>query len=718
MVNQFFGFREQPFGVTPDPRYLYLGPGHREALASLVYGIEANRGFLALIAHPGMGKTTLLVHLLEKFRSSARTAFLFQTQCNSRELLRFLLAEFGIESKEDDLVRMHDQFNRFLTEQSFANKRVIVVIDEAQNLEPSVLETIRLLSNFETPRAKLLQIILAGQPELATKLASPSLSQFRQRIASFNGLDPLAPQEVSRFIDHRLQVARYQGPPLFSDEAKAMIAELSEGIPRNINSLCFGALSLACGLQRKTIDTELVHEVFGDHDLRKLTSHSKTVAVHHHFATWSSQWADPKLAWSSQAPLRPAESGPAPTEVVALSDTQRDFDRGNHEGDITSVPENDEATRPGISSLEATLQPAEASPALAEVFAVTDTQHDRDEGNHDDHIASGLENNDEAPRPLVSSAPVPLRIVEASPEQTEVFSLSDTERDLIILEAARDVADVVASIHEAPRARVSSSSTPLGLAVGSPTSTEAVIVSDSHRDLDRGNLDGDIMGGGHTEKADRLILRKSIPSLLSRVVGFAVLVLLVGSGVTKVAAPALEMANLSPLPKAANEPSANIVKIADTEAVPLALAEAQPKEARHSIVGPVESGKPVNEGSSTQEIQFAVPVARIARPLSNIENWAALGMVKSSDTEAVRVPPTKSGPEPEQGAALDPAELWKRVAQGSVSAEISLATLYLDGSATVEQNCEQAHQLLVVASRTGSKVASDLLNGKYLERCQ
>ncbi len=105
MINQFFGLREQPFGVTPDPRYLYLGPEHRETLASLFYGIEANRGFLALIAQPGMGKTTLLFHLLEKFRHSVRrTAFLFQTQCGPRELLRFLLAEFGIESKENDLV--------------------------------------------------------------------------------------------------------------------------------------------------------------------------------------------------------------------------------------------------------------------------------------------------------------------------------------------------------------------------------------------------------------------------------------------------------------------------------------------------------------------------------------------------------------------------------------------------------------------------------------
>ena len=357
MIHQFFGLREQPFGVTPDPRYLYLGPGHREALASLFYGIETNRGFLALIARPGMGKTTLLFHLLEKFRRSARTAFLFQTQCSSRELLRFLLAELGIESQENDLVRMHEQFNRYLTRESLAGNRVIVVIDEAQNLEPSVLETVRLLSNFETPRGKLLQIILAGQPELATKLAGSSLSQLRQRIASFNGLDPLAPQEVARFIDHRLHVARYQGPPLFSDKAKAMIAGLSEGIPRNINSLCFGALSLACALGQKTIGTEIVQEVFSDLDLHKLIPHSQRVAVSHHSATWSSQLADPKLASLSQALLQVqqhavylqgfgGEARSTPTGVLALPGTRSDLDGPNHDSGMTSAHANYEVPRP------------------------------------------------------------------------------------------------------------------------------------------------------------------------------------------------------------------------------------------------------------------------------------------------------------------------------------------------------------------------------------
>jgi type II secretory pathway predicted ATPase ExeA len=646
MVNQFFGLREQPFGVTPDARYLYLGPGHREALASLIYGIEENRGFLALIAQPGMGKTTLLVHLLEKFRQSARTAFLFQTQCNSRELLRFLLAELRIEGKENDLVRMHDQFNRFLMEQSLANKRVIVVIDEAQNLEPSVLETVRLLSNFETPRAKLLQIILAGQPELATKLASPSLRQFRQRIASFNGLKPLSPQEVARFIDHRLKVARYQGPPLFTEEAKAMIAGLSEGIPRNINSFCFGALSLACGLQRKTVDTEIVHEVFGDYDLRQLTSSSETVAVHDHLATWSSQGGDPKIA--------------------RLSDTRRDLDRGSHDSDRTIGPGDHKTTRPLQPLSGAPLRPTKARPTPTEIFALSATGRHRDGSNHEGGRTIGPEDHP-ATRPLLSLLEAPLRPAEAGPMPTEAVAFSGIQLDL----------------------------------------------GESNA---RSEGDGDRTSGSEDHNATGPLRRNSIFSLLSRAVGFALLILMVGSGVTKVGAPAVEMAKTALLPSRENEPFPAMVKIADAQGVRVAPAEAQPKETPNSTFGSARFRAPVNEGSSNQKAKLAAPAAKSAKPLPRPESMAALGVVKVSDTEAIKPLPAKTHPERAQDS-VDPAELWKHVAQGNVSAEISLATLYLDGSATVEQNCEQAHQLLMVASRTGSKVASDLLNGQYAERC-
>ena len=279
MYEKYFGLREQPFGVTPDPRFLYLSAAHREALASLYYGIEASRGFLGLIARPGMGKTTILFHLLEKFRSSARTAFLFQTQCTSREFMRFLLSELGYESDGQDFVRMHEEFNRRLLQEARAGNRFIVVIDEAQNLEPSVLETVRLLSDFETPRAKLMHIILAGQPELADKLASPGLSQLRQRVSIVHGLEPLSPGEIKNYIEHRLRIAGYEGEPLFAANVFDEIARCTEGIPRNINNFCFNALSLTCALQKKIVDSDAVKEVIADLDISKLTSDASTSDV-------------------------------------------------------------------------------------------------------------------------------------------------------------------------------------------------------------------------------------------------------------------------------------------------------------------------------------------------------------------------------------------------------------------------------------------------------
>lgn len=273
MFLEFYGLREQPFGVTPNPRFLYLSPTHREALASLFYGIDAERGFLALIAKPGMGKTNLLFQLLQQFQSKARTAFLFQTQCTSREFMRFLLLELGCEvNGEQDLVSMHEQFNRILLQEAHAGRRFIVVVDEAQNLEPSVLETIRLLSDFETPQAKLLQIVLSGQPELADKLARPSLRQLRQRISLLSTLAPLAPEEVARYMNHRMRAAgRQEGLP-FTGPAVKMVAHLSEGIPRNINNICFGALSLGCALRHKTIDVDVIQQVAADFDISSLRS--------------------------------------------------------------------------------------------------------------------------------------------------------------------------------------------------------------------------------------------------------------------------------------------------------------------------------------------------------------------------------------------------------------------------------------------------------------
>lgn len=282
MFLDFYRLREQPFGVTPDPRFLYFSPGHREALASLFYGIETGRGFLSLVAEPGMGKTTLLFQLLKRWKGYVHSAFLFQTQCDSRELLRYLMEDLGLDSQDRDIVRMHADLNDFLFRETKAGKRVVLFIDEAQNLSDSVLETVRLLSDFEAPDRKLLQIVLAGQPEMEQRLTRPGLTQLAQRIAVRARLDLLPPVEVLRYMNHRLHVAGYQGVQLFTQEASAAIAELSRGVPRLINHLCFNSLSLGCAMQSNPIDLQIVREAAGDlsldHHRPKLQPRGRQVA--------------------------------------------------------------------------------------------------------------------------------------------------------------------------------------------------------------------------------------------------------------------------------------------------------------------------------------------------------------------------------------------------------------------------------------------------------
>ena len=186
-----FGLRENPFGVTPDPRFLFHSETHREALASLINGIDCGFGFQVLVAQPGMGKTTLLFNFLERFRATASTAFLFQPQLEPHELLQSLLFELGSGSEDTSVRKLSEQINQLLGRAAEEGKRVIVVVDEAQNLDFAMLETLRQLSNFETTRVKLMQIILAGQPQLVKILAASEQEQLRQRISSIGRLSPL-----------------------------------------------------------------------------------------------------------------------------------------------------------------------------------------------------------------------------------------------------------------------------------------------------------------------------------------------------------------------------------------------------------------------------------------------------------------------------------------------------------------------------------------------
>ncbi|HEV7967075.1 MAG TPA: AAA family ATPase [Candidatus Acidoferrales bacterium] len=280
-VLTFYRMPQQPFDVTPDPAYLYSSPSHREALSSLKDGVEHFRGFMLLVAEPGMGKTTLLNKLMEEWNDSARVVFLFQTQCNSRELLCFILNELEVDHAGMDVVAMHRALNQALLEEMLRGRRFVLIVDEAQNLQEPVLETIRLLSDFETTHSKLIQIVLAGQPQLAETLMGPGLVQLRQRIAVLSSLKSLSGAETAEYIDHRLRTSGWTGNRLFTSDALAQIAKSSGGVPRRINTLCFNALLDGFHRRLEIIEADVVTEVAEKLNLASLVRRTHVDADSH-----------------------------------------------------------------------------------------------------------------------------------------------------------------------------------------------------------------------------------------------------------------------------------------------------------------------------------------------------------------------------------------------------------------------------------------------------
>ena len=263
-VLSFYELPQQPFDVTPDPAYLYFSPSHRDALTSLKEGIENFRGFMMLVAEPGMGKTTLLNKLMEELSDTARVVFLFQTQCTSRELLCYILNELEVDHSGMDAVAMHRALNQALLEEMLRGRRFVLIVDEAQNLQEPVLETIRLLSDFETTHSKLIQIVLAGQPQLAQTLMKDNLVQLRQRIAVLANLQALTPAETAAYIEHRLRASGWNDKIIFSSDALDQIAESSGGVPRRINNLCFNALLEAFRRKLEFVDADIVKDRGGE----------------------------------------------------------------------------------------------------------------------------------------------------------------------------------------------------------------------------------------------------------------------------------------------------------------------------------------------------------------------------------------------------------------------------------------------------------------------
>jgi len=268
MYKKFFGLKENPFNVNPDPRYLYLTPNTQEALACLTYGIETRKGFILLTGEVGTGKTTLINKLLEWLhKERVFTAFVFNPRLSVSQFLDFMMADFGIPCESNQKGQMLLKLNQWLLDRYQAGERAVLVVDEAQNLSPQMLEEIRLLTNLETSTEKLLQIVLAGQPELEQKLNQPQLRQLRQRITLRAKTRQLTLEETQGYIQERMRIAGAENPDIFSPEAVAAVHRYARGIPRVTNLLCEHALVSSFVDQKNPVPAEIVEEVARDFDL-------------------------------------------------------------------------------------------------------------------------------------------------------------------------------------------------------------------------------------------------------------------------------------------------------------------------------------------------------------------------------------------------------------------------------------------------------------------
>jgi general secretion pathway protein A len=265
MYEKFYGLKENPFNMTPDPHFIYLGENHREALAHLVYGVTQKKGFIAITGEVGTGKTTLIRYLLSQLNGSdhTKTAFLFNPKLTVTDFFEYILKDLGVNVQGGTKGNYLHALNQTLLNAYQSGEKVVLIVDEAQGLSPALLEEIRLLSNFETTKSKLLQIVLVGQPELDKTLKQPKFRQIRQRINMRYHLNPLSQKGTKEYIEKRLQIAGAKGP-LLTKSAIREIYRISRGIPRLINILCDNSLLNGYAQDRRIIDKKLVKEAAKD----------------------------------------------------------------------------------------------------------------------------------------------------------------------------------------------------------------------------------------------------------------------------------------------------------------------------------------------------------------------------------------------------------------------------------------------------------------------
>jgi general secretion pathway protein A len=266
MYERFYQLRERPFALSPDPEYLYPSRVHQEALDYLRYGLESLAGFVVITGEIGSGKTTLLQTLLRNLDNHTTVGRVVNTILEPRELLETILLDFGLDAAGHSKPLLLRNLAQFLVDQRLAGRMVLLVIDEAQNLSLAALEELRMLSNLETEKSKLLQIVLVGQPNLRDKLASPDLEQLRQRITVSYHLSPLDAAETHNYVNHRLRRASIGAPLEFPRDATALIHARSRGVPRVINVICDAALVFGYAEERHQIDRALIADVLSELD--------------------------------------------------------------------------------------------------------------------------------------------------------------------------------------------------------------------------------------------------------------------------------------------------------------------------------------------------------------------------------------------------------------------------------------------------------------------
>jgi len=280
MYLNFYNLKKEPFHITPDPEFLYLSPSHKEALGSIIYGIEQKKGFVVIIGAVGVGKTTILRSYLDSVdKQHLKIIYIFNAKLTFEELVKMIYQELGIEIKTNDIFDMVNNLYRVLIDEYTKGNSVVVVIDEAQNVPLDTLESLRMLSNLETPKDKLLQIVLVGQPEFAERLNIDKLSQLKQRIAIRSTILPLSKTESFSYIEHRLLKSGTHSKAVFTQDALEAICKKACGIPRTINILCDNALITGFGYQQKPVTAKIVREV-----IRDIEGKGRHAAPRRHFA--------------------------------------------------------------------------------------------------------------------------------------------------------------------------------------------------------------------------------------------------------------------------------------------------------------------------------------------------------------------------------------------------------------------------------------------------